>query len=115
MKRNVLFLIVLSLILMGLQSPVEAQTIFSAVSPSGHTLYYRVVDADNHYVKLTFPNDHLINEGYDFNSDLATAAVLWGTGNYPMGNLVLPETVNHDGVDYTVKFIERFTFQRCPW
>lgn len=54
MKRNVLFLIVLSLILMGLQSPVEAQTIFSAVSPSGHTLYYRVVDADNYYVKLTF-------------------------------------------------------------
>lgn len=53
MKKYLLFALLTALLGAG----VQAQTIFSAVSPSNHTLYYRVIDAENHYVELVNPNN----------------------------------------------------------
>ena len=71
---------------------------FSAVSPSGHTLYYRITDYDNHYVELTYPGT--LNEP-------------WGGYDQPVGNVTLPSTVTNNGTTYTVKAIGQYAFFRC--
>ena len=71
---------------------------FSAVSPSGHTLYYRITDATNHYVELTYPG---------------TLSEPWGGFVQPTGNVTLPSTVTNNGTPYTVKAIGIYAFFRC--
>ncbi len=71
---------------------------FSAVSPSGHTLYYRITDATNHYVELTYPG---------------TLSEPWGGFVQPTGNVTLPSTVTNNGTTYTVKAIGIYAFFRC--
>ena len=100
MKQKVLFLIALSLGLMGLQ--VQAQTIFSAVSPSYHTLYYKVVDQENHWVELINPN----------NTD-GIGGEAWENYSAPWGNVVVPQTVTNGGITWTVKRIGQSAFASC--
>ena len=61
---------------------------FSAVSPSGHTLYY---DIDGSNVKVT--SELPVQLGSDVYTTL------------PTGDIVIPETVEHNGVTYTVTTI----------
>lgn len=85
---------------------------FSAVSPSGHTLFYKIVDPINHYVKLTYPNNAI-----DENSRVweeQTSFTLWSPYNRPTGALVIPDTVSFNGTTYTVRSIGNFTFFGCP-
>lgn len=94
-----------------IQSPVRAQ-LFSEVSPSGHTLYYQVIDSVNHYVMVTCPN---INLTYDyFDVWWQPCSDLWGNNAFPTGGLVLPETVTNGETTYTVKAISDFAFLKCP-
>ena len=58
MKKK-LFLLVAALMVMG-QSAFAYD--FFAVSPSGDTLYYKIIDPVNHYVKVTYPNDNQFPE-----------------------------------------------------
>lgn len=72
---------------------------FSAVCSSGQTLYYKITDATNHLVSLTYPGNAASNP--------------WAEDGYPAGPITLPETVTHNGIVYTVTAIDDNTFRRC--
>ena len=71
---------------------------FSAVCPSGQTLHYKITDATNHYVTMTYPGN-TYNNPWD--------------GNFPTGPITLPETVTYNGAVYTVTAIDNYTFRIC--
>ena len=74
---------------------------FSAVCETGQTLYYNIIDAENHYVELTCPG-HLTDEHDP-----------WDHHTQPSGDVVLPETVQNDNVIYTVTRIGSQAFYCC--
>ena len=82
---------------------------FSAVAPSGQTLYYKIIDSVNHYVMLTYPADVAENA-----IDGTNVLTLWGAGERPSGTLVLPDTVSYEGIAYTVKSVGGSAFRNCP-
>ena len=71
---------------------------FSAVSPSGQTLYYNIINATNHYVELTYPG---------------TFIEPWEGYTKPTGNISLPSTVTYNGTQYTVTKIGEIAFANC--
>ncbi len=73
---------------------------FSAVSPSGHTIYYNIVEGGYQIprVSVTYPN---------------TSESPWGNIQKPYGNLVLPETVTYNGTTYNVTYINEKAFYAC--
>ena len=73
---------------------------FSAVCETGQTLYYNIIDAENHYVELTCPGT-------------ATSSGCWSGFNRPTGNIVLSESVQYDEITYLVTSIGNYTFYRC--
>ena len=77
---------------------------WTAVTPSGHTMYYSVIDDNNHYVAVTHPNPNATLNW------LNTTTGLW---EYPTGNLILPEHVSHNGITYTLTEIDQHTFHNC--
>ena len=68
---------------------------FSAVCPTGQTLYYNITDAVNHEVELVCP----FPWGWDFDE--------------PFGEIVFPATVTNSGQAYTVKAIGDYAFYSC--
>ncbi len=74
---------------------------FSAVCPSGQTLYYNVIDATNHYVEFTYPNPNINGE------------LPWEGFTEPTGDITLPNTVTHGGITYTVTKIGDMAFYMC--
>ena len=86
-------------LLMGVAGKVNAYD-FSAVCETGQTLYYNIIDAENHYVELTYP-------GTSFNNP-------WPNSNEkPIGNIVLPSIVNCNNNDYSVTTIGQSAFYHC--
>ena len=73
---------------------------FSATCTSGQTLYYRIIDAEKHWVSIVAPN----NDTWDYG---------WNGFIKPTGNITLPETVTHNDINYTVKAIGNFAFTDC--
>ena len=73
---------------------------FSAVCPSGQTLYYNITDVTNHYLELTYPG---------------TTGGWYGWSGYtkPTGDMVLPGNVLHNGVTYLVTSISDYVFSYC--
>ena len=51
---------------------------------------------------------------YNLNSDAKTAEVTFGTNGYS-GDVVIPESVTHDGVDYSVTSIGDEAFNNCHY
>lgn len=78
---------------------VEVVIDFSSICPSGHTLYYKVTDVVNHYVEVVYPGN-------------SSSAPLAGF-DQPIGNMVIPETVEYQGVTYTVKGVGSQAFYGC--
>ncbi len=72
---------------------------FSAICPTGQTLYYRIIDEEQNFVSLVAPN-----------GDNARA---WEGFTKPTGQIDLPGTVEHDGTSYTVKAIGESAFYNC--
>lgn len=72
---------------------------FSAVCSTGQTLYYKITDANNHYVKLVYPG--------------SSSSSAWSNYTKPTGNMVLPSSVYYQGSYYTVKTIGNETFFDC--
>ncbi len=68
---------------------------FSAVSPSGHTLYYNIIDASNHKVSVTHPGSN------------------WTGYTEPTGSVTIPSNVNNSGVTYTVVEVDEDAFYWC--
>lgn len=88
MKKKLLSLILL--LLAGLQL-AQAQTYdFSAVTPSGQTLFYTIDTVTNTTVSVV---------GFD--------------NTQPMGNLTIPSTVTYGGNTYSVTSIGRMAFYGC--
>lgn len=103
MKKQILFLTVMtSLLLVSHNAQSQA---FSAISPSGHTLYFWV-SCD------TCSSVRLINNAnpnpYGYVDSSTTNAYL----NYT-GNLVIPATVSHNGCTYNVVEICNSCFRNC--
>ena len=72
---------------------------FSAVCSTGQTLYYNIIDAENHYVELTYP-------GTNFNSG-------WYGFTKPTGDIILSNSVQYNGVTYTLTKIGNGAFYSC--
>ena len=72
---------------------------FSAVCPTGQTLYYNITDATNHYVEITCPG--------------TPGTACWNGYTKPTGNITLPSSVTYNGVNYTVKAIGEHAFYEC--
>lgn len=68
---------------------------FSAVSPSGHTIYYNILDATTHTLVVTYP------------------AANWTGYTKPTGTLIIPDTVSYLGSDYIVTVIGEDAFNGC--
>ena len=90
MKRKVFFLFVL---LICCQAAFAYD--FSAVSPSGQTLYYIINGCE---VTVTYPN----------NSNTS-----WVGYSSPVGNLIIPNTVAYGGTTYSVTGIDNYAFNQC--
>ena len=78
---------------------------FSAVCSTGQTLYYNITDAVNHTVELTCPNHVEVDEEGYFIS-----LYPWQNFQMPTGSITLPETVENNGVVYTVTSVGDFAF-----
>lgn len=78
---------------------VEVVSCFSATCSTGQTLYYAVTDVSNHYVEVVYPGN--------------SSAAPWEGYDQPSGNLVIPETVEYQGITYTVKGIGSQAFYGC--
>ena len=83
----------------GFTNYIEIVTSFSATCSSGQTLYYAVTDVSNHFVEVVYPN--------------SSGSVPWEGYDQPNGNLVIPETVEYQGITYLVKGIGSQAFYGC--
>ena len=73
---------------------------FSAVCETGQTLYYNITDATNHHVELTCPGE-------------ANYSNCWAGFDKPTGDIIFQESVQHEGVSYTVTSIGNYAFCNC--
>lgn len=105
MKHKLSFFAVL---LMALAIPQSVKAYDFSKAYQGQMLYYTVIDSVNHYVMLTCPKDTLLTNG-NWNGES-----LWNIDDKPLGALVLPDTVSHNGITYTVRAIGDNTFRSCP-
>ena len=94
--RTALLVLLLSVVGIG---KMYALYDFSAVCPTGQTLYYNIIDATHRYVELTYPGSSSSNS--------------WNGYTEPTGNITLPSTVTYNGINYAVKRIGEFTFRGC--
>ncbi len=74
---------------------------FSAVCSTGQTLYYNIIDSENHYVELTCP-------GTPWNGEAA-----YNGFTRPTGNISLPANVSYNGISYSVTAIGPYAFYLC--
>ena len=91
--RSVLFILLLGVV--GVTKGYAYD--FSAVCSTGQTLYYNIIDGENHYVELTSPRYYNGWIGY----------------TKPIGNIVLPSNVQYDGESYSVTRIGDYAFFQC--
>lgn len=88
-------LFLIASMVMALMAPKVASAYdFSAVAPSGQTLYYNIIDGG---AVLTAPS------GYPY----------WSGFPQPTGNLIIPDSVEHNGTTYAVTAIADAAFYNC--
>ena len=73
---------------------------FSAVCETGQILYYTIIDVANCNVKLTCPGNGTSNGCYSGFTK-------------PVGNIILPDNVQFNDVNYTVTSISGYAFYSC--
>ena len=96
MKKQKILLYAILLMAMALPQNVFAYD-FSAVAPSGQTLYYSTVSGG---VSVTYPGT-----GTNPNS--------WDGYTQPTGALTIPSTVTYGGSTYNVTSIDQAAFYNC--
>ncbi len=99
MKRALRTVLLVLLISAAKITKMYASYDFSTVCETGQTLYYNIIDANNHYVELTCPGT------------IGTES--WSGFTKPTGNVVLPISVQHNGVTYTTTSIGNYAFYDC--
>ena len=70
----------------------------SVTLDGGQTIYYNYY-SNGEYISITYPS------GYDYNP--------WGGYTMPTGALVIPDSINHNGVNRPVTWIENYAFSGC--
>lgn len=90
MKKKLSTLVLILLAATGLTHAYD----FSAVTSSGHTLYYNIVAGD---VEVTYPYYTYTWNGYP----------------KPTGNLIIDSTVTYNGTSYRVISISAYAFYEC--
>lgn len=93
-------ILLLSTILMAATNTIWAFDFYATCS-TGQTLYYNITDANNHYVEMMAPGGVVYS-----NSN-------WTGYDRPTGNIILPSTVSHGGITYSVTSIAGGTFMYC--
>lgn len=78
-------LLVLALLMMAFTAKSQK---FSAVCESGQTLYYNIIDEENHYVEVAQQKSMT-------------------------GSIIIPSNVTYNGIDYTVTAIGNYAFMDC--
>ena len=75
---------------------------FSAVAPSGQTLYYNITSSTSPYtVSVTYPGTS------------GSATSYWNGYTKPTGDLTIPSTVTHGDITYSVTAIGNASFAYC--
>ena len=97
MKKSIITLILCALTSVGTVRAYD----FSAVTTSGHTLYYNIESAIAQTVEVTYPNP---DPNY-YNR--------WDGFVKPVGNLVVDDSVEWGGVTYHVDAIGEYAFYAC--
>ncbi len=69
---------------------------FSAVAPTGHTLYYNIISASDRTVEVTYPGSSTSNP--------------WSGYTKPTGSLIIPSSVTLNGYTYSVTSIGEYAF-----
>ena len=95
MKHKFVFLAILVSFL-AVPLSMKAYYNFSAVSPTGQTLYYEFINGN---VKVTYPH---YDRGDYYNGYTK-----------PSGDLRIPSQVRYNGIDYTVVYIGAHAFSGC--
>ena len=73
---------------------------FSAVAPTGQTLYYTITSNTSPYtVSVTYPG--------------SSASSPWASYSQPTGNLNIPSSVTYSGTTYSVTSIGDYAFNEC--
>ncbi len=91
MKNKVLFLLIVG---MSLAQNAMAYYNFSAVAPTGQTLYYSISGNKAIVTAPGFYND-------------------WGSYTKPSGKLIIPDSVTNKGITYPVNSIGEYAFGGC--
>jgi len=102
MKLQTIALFV-AIIMVGLAFTAKAQQ-FSAVAPSGQTLYYKIIDKTKQQAALICPLNYRATNETRRN---------WTGYSKPAGKVTVPERVTYDGVYYDVVSIEDHAFYHC--
>ncbi|MBO4655824.1 MAG: leucine-rich repeat domain-containing protein [Bacteroidales bacterium] len=94
MKKTLLILAVMMMVVAVLQSAMAQD--FSAVSPSGHTLYYNIVNGEAQ-VTSENPSPGLGSRAYE----------------NLRGNVIVPDSVTHNDITYPVTSLGLYAFMFC--
>ena len=87
---------------------------FSAVCETGQTLYYNIIDANNHYVKLVSPvTPEFSSTNYGNWIQYGLINDPWEGHERPIGKIILPEFVTMNEITYAVTEIGDCAFYKC--
>ena len=95
MKRHISIILLCALTHVGTCQNYD----FSAVTTSGHTIYYKIASAIAQTAEVTHPNEDYVYP--------------WQGYSMPTGNLVIDDSVVNGGVTYHVDAIGDSAFTRC--
>ena len=97
MKKSIIIAVLMALALSGMAQEVHFD--FSVTNSTGYEIYYRIIDVENHWVETTYPCQN--GDNY------------WWGYDQPEGRLILSDSVNYQGVVYTVVGIGNHAFYNC--
>ena len=106
MKQAILLVVLLSV--SGMTICFAADYDFSAVCSSGQTLYYRITNNDSHEVQLTYPNYY--SYVIEFGMSAFRHYNYWYNYDQPVGDVIIPSHVQHNGETWSVTSIRDHTF-----
>ena len=95
--KHKFILLTIMLMIMAIPHHAIAEYDFSAVAPTGQTLYYTVVNSSE--VSVTYPESDAVSPYSEFSR--------------PTGDLSIPSTVTNDGTTYSVTSIGEYAFYYC--
>ena len=103
MKKHFLLILLLASVL---QSAKAQNYDFSAVAPSGQTLYYKVENP------MQFPDLYLGRDVIHV-SVVSPDHETWGSFTKPTGHLLIPRNIEHNNETYVVTRINGHSFSEC--